>query len=64
MAFYEHYERHVEFAFEELRCWDVRRWKILEKTDQLTTGMKWVKNQIDPAIDWLRFHKGITNAAI
>ncbi|MET4082728.1 hypothetical protein ABIB40_002692 [Pedobacter sp. UYP30] len=39
-----HNERRVEFAFEELRFWDVRRWKILDKTDQLTTGMKWVKN--------------------
>lgn len=39
-----HNERRVEFAFEEQRFWDVRRWKVLDKTDQLTTGMKWVKN--------------------
>ncbi|MDQ6763244.1 MAG: RagB/SusD family nutrient uptake outer membrane protein, partial [Bacteroidota bacterium] len=36
-------ERRVEFSFEELRFWDVRRWKILDQTDQLTTGMKWAK---------------------
>lgn len=39
-----HNERRVEFAFEEQRFWDVRRWKILDKTGQLTTGMKWVKD--------------------
>lgn len=37
-------ERRVELSFEEQRFWDVRRWKILDKTDKLTTGMKWVKN--------------------
>jgi len=37
-------ERRVELSFEETRFWDVRRWKILDKTDKLTTGMKWVKN--------------------
>lgn len=37
-------ERRVELAFEENRFWDVRRWKILDQTDRLTTGMKWVKN--------------------
>lgn len=37
-------ERRVELSFEEARFWDVRRWKILDKTDKLTTGMKWVKN--------------------
>lgn len=37
-------ERRVELSFEEQRFWDVRRWKILDKTDRLTTGMKWVKN--------------------
>jgi hypothetical protein len=39
-----HNERRVELSFEEARFWDVRRWKILDKTDKLTTGMKWVKN--------------------
>ncbi|GAB3427366.1 RagB/SusD family nutrient uptake outer membrane protein [Niabella aquatica] len=36
-------ERQVELAFEEFRFWDVRRWKILDKTDKLTTGMLWTK---------------------
>ncbi len=36
-------ERRVELAFEEHRIWDVRRWKILDKTDKLTTGMEWTK---------------------
>ncbi len=33
-------ERWTEFAFEENRFWDVRRWKILDKTDKLSTGMR------------------------
>lgn len=37
-------ERRVEMAFEEHRFWDVRRWKILDQTDKLTTGMEWTKN--------------------
>lgn len=36
-------ERRVELAFEEHRFWDVRRWKILDKTDKLTTGMEWTR---------------------
>lgn len=36
-------ERQVELSFEEHRFWDVRRWKILDKTDKLTTGMAWTK---------------------
>src|SRR5690606_12101058 len=39
-----HRERRVELAFEEHRIWDVRRWKILDKTDKLTTGIEWTKN--------------------
>ena len=39
-----HNERRVELAFEEQRFWDVRRWKVLDQTDKLTTGMQWVKN--------------------
>ncbi|WP_353129141.1 RagB/SusD family nutrient uptake outer membrane protein [Parapedobacter pyrenivorans] len=38
-----HRERRVELAFEENRFWDVRRWKILNMTDKLTTGMEWTK---------------------
>lgn len=33
-------ERRVELAIEEHRFWDVRRWKILDKTDKLVTGLK------------------------
>ncbi|RZK61603.1 MAG: RagB/SusD family nutrient uptake outer membrane protein, partial [Pedobacter sp.] len=36
-------ERMVELSFEEHRMWDVRRWKIIDKTDKLTTGMEWTK---------------------
>ncbi|CAL1520169.1 RagB/SusD family nutrient uptake outer membrane protein [Chitinophaga sp. MM2321] len=38
-----HRERRVEMAFEEQRFWDVRRWKILDQTDKLTTGIAWKK---------------------
>lgn len=33
-------ERRVEMAWEEHRFWDVRRWKILQQTDKLVTGME------------------------
>ena len=33
-------ERRVEFAFEEQRFYDVRRWKILHETDRIVTGMR------------------------
>jgi len=39
-----HRERRVELAVEEHRFWDVRRWKILDQTDQLVTGMQITKN--------------------
>lgn len=37
-------ERRVEFAFEEHRYFDVRRWKILDQTDKSVTGMKITKD--------------------
>lgn len=37
-------ERRVELAIEEHRFWDVRRWKILDQTDKLVTGMEIIKN--------------------
>ena len=37
-------ERRIEFAFEEHRFFDVRRWKILDQTDKFVTGMKITKN--------------------
>ncbi|OJW60813.1 MAG: hypothetical protein BGO55_30295 [Sphingobacteriales bacterium 50-39] len=39
-----HRERRVEFAYEEHRFWDVRRWKILSQTDKLVTGLQIAKN--------------------
>ncbi|HWK57793.1 MAG TPA: RagB/SusD family nutrient uptake outer membrane protein [Parapedobacter sp.] len=39
MRAYIQKERAVELALEEQRVWDVRRWKILDKTDKLVTGM-------------------------
>ncbi|HTF29763.1 MAG TPA: RagB/SusD family nutrient uptake outer membrane protein, partial [Flavitalea sp.] len=36
-------ERQVELAIEEHRFWDVRRWKILDQTDKVVTGMEPVK---------------------
>lgn len=36
-------ERRVELAIEEHRFWDVRRWKILDQTDKLVTGMEITK---------------------
>ncbi len=33
-------ERRVELAFEEHRFFDVRRWKILDQTDRVVTGMR------------------------
>ena len=36
-------ERRVELAIEEHRFYDVRRWKILDKTDKVVTGMEWTK---------------------
>lgn len=37
-------ERRVELAFEEHRFYDVRRWKILNETDQVVTGMQPIEN--------------------
>ena len=38
-------ERRVEFAFEEQRFFDVRRWKILGETDHFVTGMLITKSE-------------------
>ncbi|WP_187269299.1 RagB/SusD family nutrient uptake outer membrane protein [Algibacter pacificus] len=40
-------ERRVELVIEEHRFWDVRRWKILDQTDKLVTGMEVIKNGTD-----------------
>ncbi|WP_315577876.1 RagB/SusD family nutrient uptake outer membrane protein [Hoylesella oralis] len=34
------HERQIELAFEEHRFYDVRRWKILDETGKIITGMK------------------------
>lgn len=36
-------ERRVEFALEENRFYDMRRWNILNETGKVTTGMRWTK---------------------
>ncbi|SEM57902.1 SusD family protein [bacterium A37T11] len=47
-------ERRVELAFEEHRYFDVRRWKILDQTDQLVTGMRIEKTEDN--FRYNRFH--------
>lgn len=47
-------ERRVELAIEEHRFWDVRRWKILDQTDKLVTGMEITKN-VDGTLTYKRF---------
>jgi len=47
-------ERRVELAFEEHRFFDVRRWKILDQTDNFVTGMKITKNS-DETFSYQRF---------
>lgn len=47
-------ERRVEFAFEEHRFFDVRRWKVLSETDKIVTGMRSVK-QTNGAYTYERF---------
>ena len=37
-------ERRVEFAFEDQRFYDVRRWNILPETDKFVTGMHITRN--------------------
>lgn len=40
-------ERRVELAFEEHRFYDVRRWKILHRTDGFVTGMRITREGTD-----------------
>lgn len=37
-------ERRVEFALEENRFYDIRRWEILDQVGKITTGMEWTKH--------------------
>jgi len=47
-------ERRIELVIEEHRMWDVRRWKILDKTDKLVTGMEITRNP-DNTFSYQRF---------
>lgn len=53
-------ERQVEFAFEEQRFWDVRRWKTLGQTDRVVTGMEPIVKE-GGAFDYERFVVRSTN---
>ena len=46
-------ERRIEFAFEEHRFFDVRRWKVLSQTDKFVTGMRITKT--GTALTYKRF---------
>ncbi|RZK60773.1 MAG: RagB/SusD family nutrient uptake outer membrane protein [Pedobacter sp.] len=48
-------ERRVEFAMEEHRFWDVRRWKILDQTDKVVTGMEIIKDPVTGVFTYNRF---------
>lgn len=54
MRAYLQKERAVELALEEQRVWDVRRWKILDQTDKLVTGMR-ITKQDDNSYRYERF---------
>ena len=38
-----HRERRVEMPYEEIRFYDERRWKVLDQSEKVTTGMAWTK---------------------
>jgi len=54
-------ERRVELAYEGHRFYDVRRWKILDQTDRVVTGMKAIK-QPDNSVKYERFVVSRRNA--
>lgn len=53
-------ERRIEFAFEEHRFFDVRRWKILDQTDKFVTGMRITQSGTD--LNYTRFKFANRNA--
>lgn len=55
-------ERRVELAFEEHRFFDVRRWKILDKTDGFVTGMRITKTGSDFNYTRIKLQDRGTNA--
>ncbi len=54
-------ERKIEFAFEEHRFFDVRRWNILSQTDEKLTGMR-IQNE-DGSLTYQRFSLPSRNSA-
>ncbi len=48
-------ERRIELAFEEHRFFDVRRWRILDQTDQFVTGMRINKEGDDLTYNRFKF---------
>ena len=51
-------ERRVEFAFENTRFDDVRRWKIIDQTEEHVTGMRITKNASNGKLSYERFSFG------
>ena len=47
-------ERRIEYAMEQLRYFDVRRWKILAQTEKFVTGMRITRNS-DGTFSYTRF---------
>ncbi len=48
-------ERRIEFAFEGHRYFDVRRWKVLDETDKVITGMEITKDGDNLTYNRFRF---------
>jgi len=55
-------ERRVELAFEEHRFFDVRRWKILNETDDFVTGMRITKENDVYSYNRIKLKERGTNA--
>lgn len=51
-------ERRVELAFENLRFDDVRRWKIIDQTEENVTGMRITKDEDTGRLNYERFSFG------
>jgi hypothetical protein len=57
MRAYVQKERLTELCLEGFRFWDVRRWKILDQTDKVTTGIRITRNN-DATFNYDRFVVG------
>ncbi|MBP5505397.1 MAG: RagB/SusD family nutrient uptake outer membrane protein [Bacteroidales bacterium] len=51
-------ERRVELAFENIRWDDVRRWKIIDQTEEHVTGMRITKDNATGKFNYTRFSLG------